>query len=282
VARDWEKEDVFHQVYHSFFVDLIENVLTDTEQIVTRARHLNVPFRREFRMIVIPLNNSGSYSAGRLGAELIEKFSHGKIILYHQQIILLDILQKEYSAEQTEAHKEIMSDFLIGYDLNCGISATFKELTSMHIAYEQCIAAMRYSTQVNEGKLFESPLSIEDQKRGEQQRIFDYDDMISYCMIDTSAEGIKLWRESRYSKALYSLHEQDQLHGTNNLQLLYVWLSCERRIALTSELMHMHRNSVAYRIDKIEDMIGIDLNNHHERLKLMLSFSLMRLSPSHN
>ena len=42
-------------------------------------------------------------------------------------------------------------------------------------------------------------------------------------------------------------------------------------------MLYMHRNNVVYRIGRIEEMLGIDLNDHNTRLKLLVSYAMLKL-----
>ena len=64
----------------------------------------------------------------------------------------------------------------------------------------------------------------------------------------------------------------------SNLQLLYYYISSERNISLTAKKAHMHRNSIIYRLRKIQDMLEIDLDDPDVRLRLMISFKILEMS----
>ena len=57
--------------------------------------------------------------------------------------------------------------------------------------------------------------------------------------------------------------------------MLYVYLISERNIALTARRVHMHRNGVLYRIQKIQYTLGLDLDSADVRLRLLLSFKIL-------
>lgn len=63
----------------------------------------------------------------------------------------------------------------------------------------------------------------------------------------------------------------------SNLELLRNYLLTERSISTTAKLMHMHRNSVIYRLGKIQELLGIDLNNPDVRLRVLISFKILEL-----
>ncbi len=63
---------------------------------------------------------------------------------------------------------------------------------------------------------------------------------------------------------------------TNNFDILYAYLFCERRPIEAASILHMHRNNVVYRISKIEKMYDLDLNDEVTRLNLFLSFLMYK------
>ena len=66
-------------------------------------------------------------------------------------------------------------------------------------------------------------------------------------------------------------------YGNSNLVLLYYYLNTERNISLTAKLVHMHRNSVIYRLQKIQDMLHLNLDDPNVRLRLMITFKILQM-----
>lgn len=78
-------------------------------------------------------------------------------------------------------------------------------------------------------------------------------------------------------------HYLDRLMDDNNsvcsnIKLLYYFLCSERNISLTAKHVHMHRNSVIYRIQKIQDILALDLDDPDVRLRLMISFKILEMT----
>ena len=74
----------------------------------------------------------------------------------------------------------------------------------------------------------------------------------------------------------------DQLAGergysNSNLLLLYHYLNTERNMSLTAKRVHMHRNSVIYRLQRIQDVLNLDLDDPDVRLRLMITFKILRM-----
>ena len=56
---------------------------------------------------------------------------------------------------------------------------------------------------------------------------------------------------------------------------LYVYLLNERNVRLAAEALYMHGNTLRYRVQRIEKLVSIDLENPYERRRLLLSYELL-------
>lgn len=72
--------------------------------------------------------------------------------------------------------------------------------------------------------------------------------------------------------ALAVLNAYDTSHRTQMLDTLGLYLLCERNQKRTSELLSLHRNTLFYRLNKIQELCGLELDNPHTRMQLILSF----------
>lgn len=68
----------------------------------------------------------------------------------------------------------------------------------------------------------------------------------------------------------------DEMNQTHLAEILYVYLICERNIATASEHMQMHRNTLVYRLKKINSLVTINYESYEERQHIILSYELYR------
>ena len=66
------------------------------------------------------------------------------------------------------------------------------------------------------------------------------------------------------------------------LETLRVYLQSNCNIKESAHTLHMHRNSVTYRLHKIEEMCRIDLNDMETCFRLRISFMLLRIRAMEN
>lgn len=75
--------------------------------------------------------------------------------------------------------------------------------------------------------------------------------------------------------ALRRLLDYDREHNTDFADTLRIYLSNERSNVATAKALNLHRNSLSYRLAKLEELSGLDLDNPELRLHLLLSFQFL-------
>lgn len=83
-----------------------------------------------------------------------------------------------------------------------------------------------------------------------------------------------------YHDCLGTLEEHDQKKNTNYLEVLKLYLENNGSINETAETLFLHRNTVNYKIRKIEEMIGCSLSEIETRSKLYIAFCLENILDS--
>ena len=63
------------------------------------------------------------------------------------------------------------------------------------------------------------------------------------------------------------------------LQTLSVYLETHCQLAETAKRLYIHRNTVIYRLEKCEEIIGRSLKDPEETLRLRMAFRIKALLP---
>ena len=61
------------------------------------------------------------------------------------------------------------------------------------------------------------------------------------------------------------------------MEIFWQYLSCERNATIVAERLHLHRNTVLYRIDKIQKRFDLDLSSQGVREKMLVDFKVFFL-----
>jgi len=70
---------------------------------------------------------------------------------------------------------------------------------------------------------------------------------------------------------LHPLREYDRLHGGDLVRTLRVYLTCSCNASRTAEYLYLHRSGLIYRLARIQDLLGLQLDNFEHRLVLELA-----------
>lgn len=273
IEREWENKGAGDHVYDSFFVDLLDGKLKSKNTLEERARHAGVPLSGPYQVLMVALNNQLQVPMGRMGQELGELLPEGWVLIYRQQLMVLNRVRHDQSDEDKINRDRRMCSFLERYDAVCGVSEEFVALKSMPSAYEKAHLALKYCDRFQGRELLG-----EAQYLTGRERIFVYDDNLIYYLLGENEKSLSIWQDSIYAQALHTLREYDRQHNTDNLRFLRTYLKCERRATETSQLLHMHRNNVIYRMSRIEELLGLDFDDPNVRLSLLVSYAMVELN----
>jgi DNA-binding PucR family transcriptional regulator len=83
--------------------------------------------------------------------------------------------------------------------------------------------------------------------------------------------------ENRYIHVVAELREYDDQHHGDLLRTLEVYLDSGNALAEASAALNIHRNTLLYRLRRIEELTGLDLRNPLARLNLHVAVKGFRL-----
>ena len=74
-----------------------------------------------------------------------------------------------------------------------------------------------------------------------------------------------------------ALYQYDQANGTEYFRTLYSYILHSRRLQDVSDELHIHKNTVNYRVKRVKELFDLDLDDAAVRLGLFLSFQALSL-----
>ncbi len=83
--------------------------------------------------------------------------------------------------------------------------------------------------------------------------------------------------ENFYSETILPLVEYDHQKSTDLVQTLVVYFENNGNLKKISNAMYTHYNTVLYRIQRIKDITGMNLENHKDRLNLEVALKIKKL-----
>ena len=99
--------------------------------------------------------------------------------------------------------------------------------------------------------------------------VSDFAELGVYRLLYALAEGSEL--HTYCEETLSELQRYDERNGTELIQTLVAFFECHGNLRATAESLYLHRNSLSYRLKRIQAIAGIDLDNFEDRFRLHLS-----------
>lgn len=250
--------------FGSLAADLIECRLTDPEELDQRLKLIKLAVRRYYHMMLVSfgtVQDRGSIPWNYVISQLERIFPFSNITTYHGEILL--IIRKMNRASRPVFDQDSLLQILEQYNAYLAIGNASEYLTSLPPIYHQTKDALRL------GRVMDP-----------QKRIFYYEDYSMYQMIELAAESAHQSLGSRNlvhlcNNEMVALVMEDKKTGGNLVEVLYTYLLHERNATETAKILYIHRNTMLYKIRKIEEIIGQSLDDPTLRERLMFSYRVL-------
>lgn len=112
---------------------------------------------------------------------------------------------------------------------------------------------------------------------GLQGEIVAYDRLGVYSLLYLIPPGDE--REQFLNRFLVPLQQADRKGGGRIMETLEMYFYCNGNIKVTSEKLLAHYNTIVYRLEKIQTILGISLDDPEDRLRLHLALKLGQITP---
>ncbi len=101
-----------------------------------------------------------------------------------------------------------------------------------------------------------------------------YEDIMMEHLISECAKVLPL--RAFCHRQVLQIHEHDRQAGGDLLLSLQVYLQRERSLKAASEELHIHRNTLVYRIERISKIADLPLDDPQSRMHVLLSCMILR------
>lgn len=260
IRINYRASEVHAKSSHSFFCDCIEGRLVSKAGLEKRAMLVGVLSTGAFSLSCYRFN-SFSYSAAlHLMEEVKAENPFAEIFIYKQEVVLVNNEQRFPNSEADRETVEMRSvEYLKRYNAKVGISCICADLIDLKVSYMQATAAIELGEILAPGKYR-----------------YRYRDYFFFLVIRCASEVVDM--RFLYTWRLNAVIQNDEKHNTDNLMLLRTYVMTEYSVSRTAEIMHLHRNSVAYRLERIKELMGESLEDPVFRANILLSCFTLQLA----
>ncbi len=274
ICRKLVLEENDRNAAEQLFSSILDAEHLSRERVMAQARYLNIDLEGSFFVAEFAFasentesgwENEDSLAAGRnvkpiILAELSDYIKQDILILPQAGSILALIPDKD--AEESHI-KEIFARIVdcaqreYGLDLRIGVGNSKAYLDEVKKSRNEASAALRAA-----------------EVSGLKGKIFFYRDQGIYTLLSHVDETRIL--DTYVEEKLGKLLQADELNDGNLSETLENYLNCSCNVKKTAEEMFLHRNTLNYRLKKIREILGCDLENLDTCLELKLAFLIRR------
>lgn len=235
--------------YYRIFSELLEsNHKISMKQLVSRTSFLDITFPAVSRLILVePVFNEMKMQLFHLRDLFLQHFTGSLSIVKDTTVVL--VIDGRQNMEEIRAKLNFV---VKRYNVRIGVSSLSYSPLELNIAFLQAESAL------NIGGKF-SP----------KERVFCYPDWATRHWIDCACQTCP--PEVFYSPKFQLLLSYDRENNTSFTNDLMVYFANGKNIMQAAGQLNIHKNSMYYRLAKIEDICGCSLKDYQASMELQIS-----------
>ena len=267
-ARKKKKEEG----YQEFFWQLLTGHYTTHEDALNKFEELNINAPSQFAVLAFKFDKEITQKIEQK-LSYIFKGNPNVIITFYvvvqKEIILIaspsslkpSLVEKTLVEFINLFINEMKSKFQVDYI--AGSSGTIYEvLNKVEKSYQEALEVIR----------------LKEKFKHDLNDIYSYPQLGILRYLDVLLE--KRRKDSFEHPAVDKLFKYDKLNKTNLLETLEVYINNDSNVNEASKKLHVHTNTLNYRLKRMADIADIDLKNANEKMSLYLELKLKRLEKS--
>ncbi len=245
-----------NSIAQSIFLDLVEG--SKKETAIQEIYDLMGWSKNQICSIAVVKHPNSRVITYGYDVELLQKeFPDGLFCVHddgnneHEIVCLLPNLQKK---EESKGQKFVVEEpqrfytFMGRMGFEYGVSYPLEGVENLDIQYQQARSAVRRGVR----RFYECAMY----------------EMVGF-------EGSPAYRKAAIHPAVDYIREYDQEKKTDYYRMLETYLHNERDRVKTSDDLYIHKNTLVYRLKKLETLFGIDFDDTYDREYLLISINSM-------
>lgn len=256
-ANELQKNSYFKNnrglMFSYMLTDLLENKMVQVDDLKLRLQHLGYQINSYFFLLTVELAQLGSRDMhiNVINEQIRYMFPNCIYCTYeHHSVFLISQTGEKLHDEDLKK----LSDYLHASNLYAATSSIFTDLSQLSHYYQKTTDTLYLG-----------------QKYMPKKRLYGASELVIPQLFDLCSEHISY--PDFAQSVLEKLRKYDEHKQTNYVETLYAYLVHNQQIAPTAKLLHIHENTLRYRIDKIEALINYALDDGEHIMELMLAYA---------
>ncbi|EMN7729968.1 PucR family transcriptional regulator [Bacillus thuringiensis] len=263
------------RIQDEFFTNVINSVFSTQDEIINLGKEFNLSFDQKYICII-----------GKID---IKEFTMSFMEYQEEKDLIYDLIEEELNSYTANVHLFIKDDM---YVLLVNCDGIWRQTDK-----ERMISLLK-NIQVKIYTYFQKSISFGIANSSEQLLHISHSfkeatDAFYYGEISGSKEFIEIYQAKEisailrmipqeqlkkfYESTLHSLANENEKDHAVLLHTLSVYLETHCAISETAKRLFLHRNTVIYRLEKCEEILGRNIKDPNETLQLRIAFRIKPL-----
>ncbi len=232
------------------FSDILEGKEADPKRINARINGIGWIGEPEMLLAKIHFSEENLFNRSYLVRTIPATFAGSYVFRFQDELLLVINLSFSGTERSVSDIVKELDGFAVRYRAAIGISYPFKDAQNLFTYYEQANIALQFGG-------------------SEAGKVYTCADYAAAYIKSVLRENL---RTDISHQALDILAEHDAKKGTDYYHTLGTYLLMDRDQTRCADYLHIHRNSLIYRINRIQELLNIDLENDSLRFYILMSY----------
>lgn len=253
ILRGKDSINLRSQLYCNVLIDMLEGINPSEVRLRIENSGLHFPIRMSVLYVKPSYYHGESYMKEELQKTLLHIFDKAPSVYYNRGIVLIASVNENYEidVQAIEALKTLAKE----QHLKIGISNSFNDPAHFASYYKQAEFALLLSQRLNK-----------------EDHINYYSDYAFFDILSKLPLELHLGRFCH--PVLARLRKYDHEHNTQLYDTLKIFAQTGFNQKKTAEILFLHRNTLSYRKQRIEEIGGISLDDESLLFQLLYSFQI--------
>lgn len=254
-----QTQNINNRMYDSVFIDCIEGRFKSRDAFMERMSQTGMKTDSIYQLLSVDITSYNNFDPANeyLRHRLEELFPGCWIVCYNNNVVvLIDIHKDTFEIMPILKAEENM---LSQYKLRIGISDTFTDLFKIPFHYHKAKSALALSN-----------ITLPN------DRLALYNDYKVYDMMAAVLKSSHNPRDFLNSSAQKIL-QYDSKNNSDYFKTMSAYLHNGRRLDDTANELHVHKNTVSYRINKIRELFHVDFDDTDTEFNLCFSCKMAEM-----
>jgi hypothetical protein len=251
--------EYFQDYTNLILVNLLKGNIKEADLTFMRTVETQFGNSNYFQLLSVPITQTNQFALHTLRRNMESIFGNCKMVYYERR---LQILRASVSMFQNDEffHKRL-NDLTGRFQTRVCFSDAYTNVMQTSFHYNRNVRTLKLAAML-----------------GESRHVVFYENYLLLDAVLKAASDNAEVMDNFIVRKILLIREYDKAHNTMLFETLYEFMKSRESYSLAAKNLHIHRNTVLYRMNQIKTLFDVDLSSFDEFLRYVISCRIARYS----